>query len=343
MNSMTAERQAWLAQIQEETIDPQRPIVDAHHHLWEDFGIGRYLLDDFWHDTGSGHNIVKSVFVECGVAYHQEGPEHLKPAGETAFAADLAHRSRSADRGQPAVAGIVSYADLRLPPEQLAELLAAHKEAGRGLFRGIRQALVRVPEGASLLAPEEIQGPRNLYADPDFRRGLARLGQDGLSYESWHYHTQLPEFLELARAVPDTLMILNHLGHPIGVDRWAGRRDEVYDQWCHDIAAIARCENTVIKLGGMAMPDNGWGWHEAERPPTSDEFARAQSPWYLHALECFGSERCMFESNFPMDRFSLSYQVYWNGVKKIVADFSECEKGALFSDTAKRVYSLQGS
>ena len=337
---MTEVHQAWLDQVQEQAIDPLRSIVDAHHHLWEDFGLGRYLLDDFWNDTGSGHNIVRSVFVECGVGYYQDGPDYLKPVGETTFAAGIADNSRGGRQGQPEVSGIVSYADLRLPEEQLSELLAAHAEAGKGLFRGIRQALARNPEGARLSTPEEIQGPAGLYADPAFRRGVAHLGSRGLTYESWHYHTQLNEFLELARAVPDTVMILDHLGHPLGVDRWSGRRDEVYDQWCRDIAAIAGCENTVIKLGGMAMPDNGFGWHEAARPPTSDEFADAQGSWYRHALECFGAARCMFESNFPMDRMSVSYQVYWNGVKKIVAGSSESEKTALFSGTANRIYSL---
>ncbi len=340
MSSEIDPHQAWLDLVCEEPIDPQQPIVDAHHHLWEDFGLGRYTLDDFQRDTGSGHNIVKTVFIECGVAYHQDGPEHLRPVGETAFATAMAEESRKGTTGHSSIAGIVAHTDLRLQSSQLEEVLAAHRETGKGLFRGIRQALVRVPEGAALQVPEEIQAPLNLYSDQKFREGVALLGRRGYTYESWHYHTQLPQFLELARAVPDSIMILNHLGHPIGVDRWAGKRDEVYAQWKLDIATIARCDNVYIKLGGMAMPDNGWGWHEAERPPTSDEFAQAQEPWYLHAIECFGPERCMFESNFPVDRLSLSYQVYWNGVKKIVTRFSDSEKNSLFYGTASQVYAL---
>jgi predicted TIM-barrel fold metal-dependent hydrolase len=338
MEATTQRHQAWLDQVQESAIEPEREIIDPHHHLWRDFGVGAYLLDDLWRDTGAGHNITRTVFVECGVEYRQEGPEHLRSIGETAFVADIAKQSRAGRAGQPPIAAIVAHSDLRLPPEQLEEALAGHVAAGRGLFRGIRHALACPPPGASLMI--EGHGARQLYADPDFQRGVRLLGSRGFTYDSWQYHTQLPEFLALARAAPETPMILDHLSTPLGVDRWAGKRNEVFDLWRRDLAAVAACPNVFVKLGGMAMPDNGWGWHEAARPPDSDEFAAAQAPWYLHAIDCFGPERCMFESNFPVDRFSLSYTVYWNGVKKIVADFTDAEKSALFSGTAARVYGL---
>jgi len=140
--------------------------------------------------------------------------------------------------------------------------------------------------------------------------------------------------------VPDTLLVLDHFGTPLGVGRYAGKREEIFQQWKKDVAEIAQCPNVVAKLGGLAMPDNGFGWMGRELPPSSDEFVEAQRPYYMHMLECFTPERCMFESNFPVDKLSISYPVLWNGLKKMVQDFSEDEKEALFSGTATRVYRL---
>jgi len=182
--------------------------------------------------------------------------------------------------------------------------------------------------------------PAGLFEDPAFRAGVGRLGARGLTYDTWHYHYQNREFLALARAVPDTVMILDHFGTPIGVGRYADQRDAIFDDWQRDIADIARCDNVVAKLGGLAMPDNGFGWHVADRPPTSDEFVAAQGRYYRHMIECFGADRCMFESNFPVDRMSLSYRVLWNGLKKLVRGCSNAERDALFAGTATRVYRL---
>ncbi len=185
-------------------------------------------------------------------------------------------------------------------------------------------------------------GRADQFADPAFRRGVARLGARGLTFDSWHYHHQNPDFAALARAVPDTVMVLDHFGTPLGVGTYAPQREEIFATWCDDIAEIARCENVVAKLGGLAMPDNGFAWHTADRPPTSDELVAAHARYYLHAIECFGPDRCMFESNFPIDRFSLSYRVLWNGLKKIAAPFSPAERDAMFFGTAARVYRLDG-
>ncbi len=163
----------------------------------------------------------------------------------------------------------------------------------------------------------------------------------GLTYETWHYHYQNQAFAQLAGSVPDTVMILDHFGTPLGVGPYADRREEIFEQWKKDIADIARCENVVAKIGGMAMPDNGFGWHQRATPPTSDEFVAAQKRYYLHTIECFGPDRCMFESNFPVDKQSLSYRTLWNAFKKIAAGFSADEKAALFRGTARRVYRLQ--
>ena len=325
--------QDWLNQVDEEIVDPRQRIVDPHHHLWPQ-GTGlAYGLPELTADAvAAGHHVLKTVFVECRASYWTDGPAHLAPVGETEFVAGVARRDP-----RQLIGGIVAHADLR-DGERLDEVLDAHVEAGHGLFRGIRHA------GSHALEPEVLTIPgraeAGLYADPAFRRGVARLGDRGLTYDTWHYHHQNRDFAELARAVPDTQLVLDHFGTPLGVGQFAGRRDEIFEQWKVDIAEIAECQNVVAKLGGLAMPDNGFGWHTADRPPTSDEFVEAQRRYYEHTIECFGPERCMFESNFPVDRFSLSYKVLWNGLKKIAAPFSADERDAMFCGTAARIYRL---
>jgi L-fuconolactonase len=327
----------WLDQVQEEIIDPEREIVDPHHHLWRRRRWFPYLLEDLWTDTGSGHNVKKTVFVQCRSSYRIEGPEHLKPVGETEFVAEIAEQSRKGSENQAKITGIVSHANLTLG-DPVAEILDAHEEAGRGLFRGIRHAGAREENRDALTIPG--LGEKDLFRREDFRQGIRLLGGRGLTYESWHYHHQIKSFTELARAVPDTVIILDHFGTPLGVGPYEGKRDEIFREWKKDIAELAGCDNVYAKLGGMAMPDNGFGWHLRAVPPTSDDFVQAQKKYYLHTIECFGPRRCMFESNFPVDRLSISYHVLWNGFKKMVADCSEDEKNMMFSGTATRVYNL---
>ena len=183
--------------------------------------------------------------------------------------------------------------------------------------------------------------PLNLYGEESFRKGLSFLAGHGLTYDTWHYHHQNLDFLNLARNVPETTMVLDHFGTPLGVGTYRNRKDEIFHKWKQEISDIARCENVYAKLGGLAMPDNGFDWHKAKQPPSSDQFLKAQEKYYMHTIECFGPERCMFESNFPVDRLSISYHVLWNAFKKMTADFSENEKHALFYGTAEKVYSLQ--
>ena len=337
---MTAARigsPAWLDQAREEPIDPDRPIIDPHHHLWHAVG-GRsaYLLADLWSDTGSGHDITKTVFVECRASYNADSPEHLRPIGETEFVARVARASR--DGGGGAVIGaIVGHADLR-GGALLHEALKAHEQAGQGLFRGIRHAGARDPHPEVLSIPG--RGAPGLYADADFRAGVALLGERGYTYDTWHYHHQNPDFAQLARAVPGTTMVLDHFGTPLGVGIYADQREAIFETWQRDIAAIAQCPNVVAKLGGLAMPDNGFGWNLRDRPASSDELVAAQARYYHHAIACFGPARCMFESNFPVDRLSLPYGVYWNAMKKLAARYTEAEQQAMFHDTAARVYRL---
>jgi predicted TIM-barrel fold metal-dependent hydrolase len=323
----------WLAQVSESIIDPERPIVDPHHHLWDWPGF-KYVLENLWADTGSGHNVIKTVFLECGASYRTDGPQHLKPVGETVFVEAIASASRLGEGAE--IAAIVAHADLQNP--ELDEVLDAHEEAGKALFRGIRHAAARDPHTEVLSIPGT--GPEDLYASDEFRQGVARLGERGYTYDTWHYHHQNPDFRDLAAAVPGTTMILDHFGTPLGVGPYADQREEIFARWCDDIAAIAECPNVVAKLGGLAMPDNGFGWNTRALPPSSDEFVEAQARYYHHTIECFGADRCMFESNFPVDRLSLSYHVLWNGLKKIAAKYSEEEQTALFSGTASRVYKL---
>lgn len=314
-------------------------IVDPHHHLWRDRGIGEYLLADLHADTDTVPDVVETVFVECGAEYRTDGPAHLQPVGETEFVAAIADESASS-RGATIV-GIVGAADLRLPLEQLDEVLDAHAHAAGGRFRGIRHALCHATDDIrdSLMIPGG--APAALGADPEFRRGMERLGRRGLTYDTWHYHPQNREFLDLARAVPGTTMVLDHFGTPLGVGPWTGRHDEIFPSWADDIAALAECPNVVLKLGGLAMPDNGFGWHVDETTrPDVDTFLGVQGRWYHHAIETFGPSRCMFESNFPVDKFSLDYRTYWDAMRVIADRYDDDEQHTLFAGTARRVYRL---
>ncbi|ABI77785.1 amidohydrolase family protein [Hyphomonas neptunium ATCC 15444] len=324
----------WLSQVREDVVDPGREIVDPHHHLWPRPHLS-YDLEELWSDTQDGHNVVQTVFMECGSAYRKEGPEQMRPVGETEFVTAAAERAAAAPE-KAQIAAIIGHADLRR--DDLDAILDAHEAAAKGRFRGIRHA------GAYDANPEALsiggRAPAGLYADPDFRRGVARLGERGMTYDTWNYHHQITDFAALARAVPGTTMILDHFGTPLGVGRYEGKREEIFAKWKDDIAEVAACPNVHAKLGGMAMPDNGYGWNTREKPPSSDEFVEAQGKWYAHAIDCFGPERCMFESNFPVDRLSISYRTLWNGLKKIAADYPEPAQAALFSGTARKVYKL---
>ena len=330
---------AWYAQVVEEIIEPERLIIDPHHHLWFAWGRGfsDYLLEDLWGDTESGHKIEKTVFIECHARYRGTGPDHLKPVGETEFVADIAAQSAAADSTKAIIAGIISHADLTLG-DTLGEVLEAHEVAGKGLFRGIRHAGAYHPHPEEALIPG-MYAP-GLFLDKALQAGVRLLGQRGYTYESWHYHFQLRDFYALAKATPETTIILNHFGIPLGTKSYRNQREAIFQQWQGDIARLAECPNVFAKLGGLAMPDNGFGWHEAAKPATSDELVAAQKRYYLHTIESFGVDRCMFESNFPVDKLSISYAVLWNAFKKMVADFSEDEKHALFYGTAEKVYRL---
>jgi predicted TIM-barrel fold metal-dependent hydrolase len=333
------DRDGWLAQVREEILEPDLPICDPHHHLWDHPGR-RYLLDELLADSGSGHRVVATVFVECMSMYRADGPEAMRPVGETEFVNGVAAMSRSGGYGSTRVAaGIVSFADLTLG-DGVGAVLDAHIAASPR-FRGIRHA-------AGWDASEQVRNshtnpPPGLFADGRFRRGFAELGRRGLTFDAWLYHPQLPELTDLAQAFPETVIVLDHFGGPLGIGPYQHRREEVFAFWKDALRDLARCPNVVAKLGGLVMPINGFGFHRGERPATSAELVEATREFHLHAIDCFGPDRCMFESNFPVDRASCSYQVLWNAFKRLSAGFAARERAALFHDTAARVYRLDGA
>ena len=336
-------QQEWLDQVTEEIVDQDLEIIDPHHHLWPGTprtdGVSadnRYLLEDLWNDTQSGHNLVKTVFVECGQGYYESGSEAMKPVGETRFVVEVAEEAKQ-DVSKAQIEGIVGHADMMLG-ESAREVLEAHLEEGKGRFKGIRH-------GASWDESDEIRNShsnpiQSIYLDDEFQKGIEQLDALNLTLDAWNYHKQIKELTELAKCFPNLKIVQNHFGGPLGIGPYAGRREEVFSVWQESIAELAERDNVVIKIGGLAMPINGWGWHKRELPANSDEFIESHGRYYLHAIKCFGVERCMFESNFPVDKRSISYPVLWNGFKKIVEDFSTEEKEYLFYKTAAEFYSL---
>jgi predicted TIM-barrel fold metal-dependent hydrolase len=324
----------WLGRQREEILEPARPIVDPHHHLWWDTPV-RYRFEDLLADLGSGHAVHTTVYMEAGAMYRADGPEHLRAVGETEYANGIAAMSASGQFGPTRVCGgIVGHCDLRAG-DASEELLQSHIAAGNGRFRGVRvnayhDEYVRMGD-----VP-----PKGLLLDREFRRGFARLAPLGLVADAMCLHTQLLELADLAATFPDTPIVVNHVGGPTRVGPYASRLDAVTADWSAGMRALARCPNVVVKLGGLVMPLNGFGFHKREQPIGSVELAEATRDWYLHTIECFGVARCMFESNFPVDKASVSYRVLWNSFKRIAAGFSAAERAALFHDTAVRVYRL---
>jgi predicted TIM-barrel fold metal-dependent hydrolase len=331
-------RQDWLALRKEEVIDPKRPIVDPHHHLW-DRGGQRYLIEDIVDDIASGHNIIATVYVEARSMYRANGPEASRPLGEVEFANGAAAMSASGGYGPAAIcAGIVGHANLLLG-DGARPVLEAEIAAGGGRFRGIRHSSPwdADPEVAGMYATR----PKGLLLDATFRKGFACLAPLDLSFDAWLFHPQIGELADLARAFPDTKIVLDHCGGPIGVGGYANRREEIFASWKASVLEIAKCRNVVVKLGGLAMKLLGYDFHERAKPPSSEDAATAWRPYIETCIEAFGPQRCMFESNFPPDKGQCSYQVIFNAFKRLSVQYSEPEKTALFSKTAANFYGLQ--
>jgi predicted TIM-barrel fold metal-dependent hydrolase len=336
-NSYVAYRQGWLDLVREDALEPELPIVDPHHHLYER-PKPLYLLEQLLADTGSGHNVLATVYIDSRSMYRATGPEELRCVGETEFANGAAAMCASGRYGPTrACAGIVGAARLD-EGAGVRAALEAHLAAGNGRFRGVRHSTTWDPDPA-LQSP--LPGrPRGIMGDARFRAGFAQLAPLGLSFDAYVFHHQLGELTDLAQAFPQTSIVLDHCGTPLGVGAYAGRRGEVFAEWTAAIAELARCENVSVKLGGLGLRICGFGWHERALPPTSEELADAWRPYIETCIEAFGARRSMFESNFPPDRGSCSYAALWNAFKRVAAGCSAAEKAELFAGTARRFYRL---
>ena len=320
----------------EEVLEPDLPIVDAHMHFRDRPGH-RYLFDEFLQDFPSGHNVRATVAIECGDMYRIDGQQEFASVGETEFLNGLAAMFASGKYGaiRPCAA-IVGYADLRLG-QRVQPVLDALAIAGGGRLRGLRNPVAW--DASEALRVTRV-GDRGMLGDPSFRDGFAQLARNQLSFDAWVYHTQLPEVLDLARAFPDTLIVLNHIGGPVGVGPYAGKRAEIFAYWSDRMRELAACANVVCKLGGLGMPSMGFGFNHRAVPANSSELAQAWRPYIEICIEAFGPDRCMFEGNFPPDKESCSYRTLWNALKRVAARYSDSEKTALFSGTASRIYRL---
>jgi L-fuconolactonase len=328
---------AWLARAPVEPIlDPDLPIIDTHHHLWVR-PDHRYLLHELLADLRSGHNVAATVFLQCHAMHRAGGPEEMRPVGETEFVAGIAAMSDSSGYGATRVAaGIVGFADLTLG-DRVEAVLEAHIRAGGGRFRGVRHS---GNWDADPVIGNGAPGP-DIYRRGDFRAGLARLTALGLSLDAWVFFTQLGDVIDLARAFPGTNIIMGHVGGVLGYGPYAGRRDEVFASWKASVTELAKCPNVTMKLGGMMMRAALFDYNAAERPPTSEELADWWRPYIETCIELFGADRCMFESNFPVEKMGIGWAALWNAFKRIAAGASADEKRAMFSGTARRIYRLE--
>lgn len=337
-------RDDWLALREEAVLQPDLPIVDAHHHLW-DRQSGRYLADELRRDIdgngdrhGGGHRIVSTVYVQCRSMLRANGPEALKPVGEAEFANGVAAMFASGAYGSArACEAIVGGADLSLGAE-VAAVIEAMLAATGGRLRGMRNPLAWHESEAVRSSP--VVPPRDLMEHESFRAGVRTLARYGLVLDAWVYHTQLDTLYALAASTPDVTVVIDHFGGPVGVGPHAGQSAQTRAAWTASLRRLASLPNTRIKLGGAGMSVFGFDFATHARPPSSEALARAWSPIVETCVELFGAQRCMFESNFPVDKGMTGYTVLWNAFKRIASGASPDERAALFSRTAATTYGL---
>ena len=332
----------WLNTNKEVAIDPDLPICDPHHHFWDykkDSVEPTYLLPEILKDINSGHNIVSTVFIECGAMYNQNDPVEKQVINETEFVNGIAAMSHSGLYGKTKIAaGIVGSAPLLLG-DKVASILDKHIAITPDRFKGIRSQAAMHPDGSIPVA--RARPPEGVYLDKKFHEGFTHLAKRNLSFEAWCYHPQLPQLIELAKKFTNTCIILNHFGGPLGVGSFEKKEEETYEFWIKQIKELSKCENVVAKLGGIAMEINGYNWHKNTSPPSGIELINRTKKYYENTIELFGVDRCMFESNFPVDKVSCSYVNLWNGFKNLTKDYSDSEKTKLFHDNATRVYKIK--
>ena len=333
-------RNDWLARVREEIIEPDLPIVDPHHHLVERPETGRYLLPELLAATNIGHNIVATVYMEASSMYRDRGPEEMRPVGEVEFANGVAAMSDSGVFGQTRVAsGIVGHTDLMLG-SRVEPVLTALMRAGGDRFRGIRHGVSWEAEAATLRPNPLTQA--GMLADKKFREGVAVVGRLNLSYDVSLYHTQIGEVADLASALPNTRIVLNHVGGVLGLGSYRSKQEEVFSRWSSSIKALAARPNVYAKLGGLGQSYTALRFDADPEPPSSEKVAARFRPYIETCIAAFGAPRCMFESNFPVDKISYSYHVFWNACKLMAKGASSSEKADLFADTAARCYRLNG-
>jgi len=331
----------WLALTSEPPLEPQLPICDPHHHFWDRrlvrIPYQRYLLDELVADTASGHNVRSTVFIECRSMYRHDGPAEMRPVGEVEFVQGQAAMSASGLYGTTrAAAAIVGHANLNLG-ERVEPVLHALEAASPNRFRGIRHSVTWDPHPeVENTAAHKMEG--QLESD-EFRTGARVLARLGYTLEGWLYHPQLPELAAFAKAVPELTIVLNHVGGLLGTGPYANH-EAVMVNWRKGIAAVAACPNVVVKLGGLGMVRCGFDWHTREKPIGSEELAQAMAPYLTYCIEQFTPARCMFESNFPVDKVSFSYNVMWNAFKRLSKGYSASERAAMFHDTAAKTYRI---
>ena len=321
----------WLGLHTEEPMLPELLLVDAHHHLW-DRGGHTYLPAQFRQDA-QGHRVEASVYVECISGYHDHGPEHLRCVGETEYLMRVLS-SHSADPTLEIGAGIVGRADLALG-DAVDVVLDAHVQAAGTRFKGIRYVTAWDADPAIHGAYPTHAG---MLIEPAVQAGARRLGARGMTLDLWCYFHQLDDVAALSHACPEVAIVLDHFGGPIGTGSYAGQRAEVFKRWQQGMRALGACPNVHVKLGGLAMAVAGFGWRARAVPPSSIDLAQAWQPYFDVCLETFGAARCMFESNFPVDRTGCSYAVLWNAFKRLAQPLSETDRNALCAGTARRVY-----
>ena len=331
-------RREWLDRRKEPILEPELPIIDPHHHLWQRPGW-RYLLDDLLLDTGSGHNIVATVYMEASSMYRDQGPEEMRPVGEVEFANGVAAMCNSGVFGKTRVAaGIVGHADMMLG-SRVEPVLTALMRAGGDRFRGIRHGVSWEAEAATLRPNPSTRA--GMLADSKFREGVAAVDRLGLSYDVSLYHTQLSDVADLASALPNTRIVLNHVGGVLGLGSYRNKREEVFARWSSSIKALAARPNVFVKLGGLGQSYTSLRFDEDAEPPTSEMVAARFRPYVETCIAAFGTSRCMFESNFPVDKISYSYHVFWNACKLMAKGASSAEKADLFAGAAARCYRLK--
>ena len=334
-------RQEWLNQHIEDPISPNIPIIDPHHHLW-DVGFGRYYIEELLEDiNSSGHNILSTVYIMSSSntkIYSKDGLEEFKPLTEIEFATSEGKRADLIPNNKVKVnASIVGSVDLTYG-NKLKPVLEKAVNISEGRLKGIRMLLAshtdpRISSGA-------VKSDLGLMLHPNFIDGAKCIQDANLSLDFWIYHTQLNEMEKIARALPDLTIILNHIGGPIHLGEYEGKQAATHREWRSAMMRLSRIPNINVKLGGLGMAVNGAKFHNSKFPPNSVQLSNVWKPWIYETIDMFGFDRCMFESNFPVDKGSCSYGALWNAFKILAKDMSDDEINKLFSKNAAKIYKI---